>query len=34
MQGAITRFLSGGFLERTFVANGFGFYSFSVVYRF
>jgi Alginate export len=34
MQGAITRFLSGGFLERTFVANGFGFYSISVVYRF
>ena len=34
MQGAVTRFLSGGFLERTFVANGFGFYSFSFVYRF
>jgi hypothetical protein len=34
MQGAITRFLAGGFLERTFVANGFGFYSLSFVYRF
>jgi hypothetical protein len=34
LQGAITRFLSGSFLERTFVANGFGFYSFSFVYRF
>ena len=34
VQGAITRFLSGGFLERTFVANGFGFYSLSVIYRF
>jgi alginate export protein len=34
LQGAITRFLSGGFLQRTFVANGFGFYSFSFVYRF
>jgi hypothetical protein len=34
LQGAITRFLSGRFLERTFVANGFGFYSFSFVYRF
>ena len=32
--GAITRFLSGPFLERTFVANGFGFYSASVSYRF
>ena len=27
LQGVITRFLSGGFLERTFVADGFGFYS-------
>jgi Alginate export len=34
LQGAVTRFLSGGFLERTFVANGFGFYSFSFIYRF
>jgi Alginate export len=34
IQGAVTRFLSGGFLERTFVANGFGFYSLSVIYRF
>jgi hypothetical protein len=34
MQGAITRFLAGGLLERTFVANGFGFYSLSFVYRF
>ena len=32
--GAITRFLPGPFLERTFVANGFGFYSASVSYRF
>jgi hypothetical protein len=34
VQGAITRFLSGDFLKRTFVANGFGFYSFSFTYRF
>jgi Alginate export len=34
IQGAITRFFAGGFLERTFVANGFGFYSISVTYRF
>ena len=34
IQGAVTRFLSGGFLERTFVANGFGFYSLSLIYRF
>jgi hypothetical protein len=34
IQGAITRFFSGGFLERTFVANGFGFYSLSLTYRF
>ena len=34
LQGAITRFLSGGFLKSTFVANGFAFYSFSFVYRF
>jgi hypothetical protein len=34
LQGAITRFLSGEFLERTFVAEGFGFYSFTTRYRF
>ena len=34
VQGAITRFLSGGFLERTFVAKGFGFYSATAQYRF
>ncbi len=34
VQGAITRFLSGGFLENSFVAPGFGFYSASGVYRF
>ena len=34
LQGAITRFFSGGFLKSTFVANGFTFYSFSFVYRF
>jgi hypothetical protein len=33
-QGVITRFLSGGFLKPTFVANGFGFYSASMLYRF
>jgi hypothetical protein len=33
-QGAITRFLAGGFLRDTFVAPGFGFYSMSGVYRF
>jgi hypothetical protein len=33
IQGAITRFISGPFLQKTFVANGFGFYSLSVVYR-
>jgi len=33
-QGAITRFLSGEFLENTFVASGFGFYSFTTRYRF
>ena len=30
----ITRFLPGGFLDRTFVAPGFGFYSASLAYRF
>jgi hypothetical protein len=34
LQGAITRFLAGAFLEDTFVSSGFGFYSGSVVYRF
>jgi hypothetical protein len=34
VQGAITRFLSGGFLKNTFVAPGFAFYSTSGVYRF
>jgi hypothetical protein len=34
VQGAITRFLSGGFLADTFVASGFGFYSATARYRF
>jgi hypothetical protein len=34
LQGVITRFLSGGFLDETFVSAGFGFYSVSAVYRF
>lgn len=34
LQGVITRFLSGRFLEATFVSEGFGFYSVSAVYRF
>jgi hypothetical protein len=34
LQGAMTRFLSGTFLEDTFVSPGFGFYSLSAVYRF
>ena len=34
LQGAITRFMSGGFLEETFVSEGFGFYSFTARYRF
>lgn len=34
LQGVITRFLSGGFLDETFVSEGFGFYSVSAVYRF
>ncbi len=33
-QGVMSRFLSGGFLENTFVANGFGFYSATARYRF
>ena len=34
VQGVVTRFLSGGFLQDTFVSSGFGFYSASIVYRF
>jgi hypothetical protein len=34
IQGAITRFLSGAFLKNSFVANGFGFYSATALYRF
>jgi hypothetical protein len=34
LQGAITRFLAGAFLEQTFVAPGFGFYSATAAYRF
>jgi hypothetical protein len=34
LQGAITRFIAGHFLEETFVSEGFGFYSLSAVYRF
>jgi hypothetical protein len=34
IQGVITRFLAGAFLERTFVADGFGFYSMTARYRF
>ena len=34
VQGAVTRFLAGGFLERTFVRNGFGFFSLAATYRF
>lgn len=33
-QGVVTRFLPGGFVERTFVAKGFGFYSLTALYRF
>jgi len=34
LQGVITRFISGSFLEDSFVSSGFGFYSGTVVYRF
>ena len=34
LQGAITRFLPGGFLDGTFITEGFGFYSFTTRYRF
>jgi hypothetical protein len=33
-QGAISRFIAGGFLRNTFIANGFGFYSATALYRF
>jgi hypothetical protein len=34
LQGVITRFVSGGFLDRTFITEGFGFYSITTRYRF
>ena len=34
IQGVVTRFLSGRFLDDTFVAEDFGFYSFTTRYRF
>jgi len=34
LTGVITRFLPGGYVEQSFVAHGFGFYSTSVTYRF
>ena len=34
VQGAITRFLPGAFLDDTFVSSGFGFYSMTARYRF
>ena len=34
LQGVITRFLPGGFLDDTFISEGFGFYSFTTRYRF
>jgi hypothetical protein len=34
LQGVITRFMPGGFLDDTFISSGFGFYSASVIYRF
>lgn len=34
LQGVVTRFLSGGFLDNTFVTEDFGFYSFTTRYRF
>jgi Alginate export len=33
-QGAITRFVAGAFLDRTFVSSGIGFYSITSRYRF
>jgi hypothetical protein len=34
LEGVVTRFVGGGFLQNTFIAAGFGFYSGSFVYRF
>jgi hypothetical protein len=34
LQGVVTRFIAGEFLDNTFIAPGFGFYSASAVYRF
>jgi hypothetical protein len=34
IQGAITRFLSADFPKNTFVAEGFGFFSATFLYRF
>jgi hypothetical protein len=34
LQGVVTRFLPGRFLEPTFVSSGFGFYSATALYRF
>ena len=34
LQGVVTRFMPGRFLDRTFISSGFGFYSTSLVYRF
>ena len=34
LQGAVTRFLPGRFLQNTFVSSGFGFYSATAAYRF
>jgi hypothetical protein len=34
LTGAVTRFLAGGFLAETFLADGFTFYSFTTRYRF
>jgi hypothetical protein len=34
LQVAISRFLAGDFLERTFVRNGFRFWSLGATYRF
>jgi hypothetical protein len=34
LQGVITRFMAGAFLDSTFIADGFGFYSVTARYRF
>jgi hypothetical protein len=34
LQGVITRFLPSAYLDSTFIADGFGFYSFTARYRF